>query len=123
MKSFLGAGLAAALVFIPSVGRSDVVYDSNQYPPGDSYWWWGYTNYQEEGNVIALAGAARSLQAVTVDDFAFTTGTFEITASIYAVPATINDGDTLSNPLWSETVQKSYQGAADWKSTTLPSRP
>jgi hypothetical protein len=107
MKS-LYSGLFLALCLDSTGARADVIYDSNQPPPGGAYYFYGATNYQEEGDVIALAGTARTLQSVTLHDFTYNPGTYEISATIYAVPTTINDNDVLSNPLWSETVQESF---------------
>jgi hypothetical protein len=112
MKSYILCGALLSLITAPSAVRAELVYDSTQAPPGGVYWWYGMESYQENGSVIQLGGTSRWLQSVTLHDFTtMSGGTFDITASIYAVPPVINDNDVLSNPLWSETVQKTFTGS------------
>jgi hypothetical protein len=52
------------------------------------------------------------LESVTLSRFWYLNGTFNITASIYAVPGSMKDGDVLTTPLWTSTVSKSYSSSS-----------
>src|SRR5512133_3696546 len=104
MKLIFFGSAFAVLLLTPNTVHAEVVYDSTQPHP---IYWAGAWSYEEVGNVIQLGGTARKLESVTIDSFYHTAGEFTFTASIYAAPTTINDGDLITgSPLWSSTVTR-----------------
>ncbi len=106
MHRSLGALVIATFLTLPCLSRAELVFDSQL--PGETLWWYGGVTSQDEGNAIKLGGTARKLDSVTLNYFYHNAGEFEITASIYAMPATIANDDILTNPLWSSTVTQSF---------------
>jgi hypothetical protein len=89
--------------------QAATVYDATNKSSSEAIWWPGLGKGQVQANVVGLAGTARMLDSVTLGQFWYgSSGTYNVTASIYAVPKTINDNDLLSNPLWTSTVTKTY---------------
>ena len=118
-KSF-GALALATLLALSCFSRAELVYDSQL--PGKTLWWFGSVTSQEEGNAIKLGGTARKLDSVTVNWFYHVEGVYDLTASIYAMPSTIANDDVLTNPLWTSTIQKTYNGMA-WDDITFTGNP
>lgn len=114
-KSFSILAMTVYLA-LPCLGHAELVFDSQI--PGETLWWYGAVTSQDEGNAIKLGGTARKLDSVTINWFYHEAGVFDITASIYAMPATIANDDVLTNPLWTMTVQKSYSSMA-WDDITI----